>query len=179
VQSTTLYDIAAGTFSNGPTMLAARELHTASAIAGNKVLLAGGRASSGIITNTVALSPLAEIYDPANATTPFVASGFASGTGRFGHSASALIATATGQPDGRILVTGGGVNVLCGQQLAASELFASGAFTTGAAMSAARVRHTATVLKDGRVLVAGGRGTTGSSCGPLSTAEIWNGPASP
>ena len=55
LQTTTLYDIATGTFANGPTMLAPRELHTASAIANGKVLLAGGRASTGIITNTVAV----------------------------------------------------------------------------------------------------------------------------
>jgi choice-of-anchor C domain-containing protein len=178
LQTTTIYDIGTGTFSNGPTMLAPRELHTASAIANGKVLLAGGRASTGIFTNTVQLSPLAEVYDPSNATTPFAASTFASGTGRFGHSASALIA-ANGQPDGRVLVAGGAINVLCGQQLAATELYSSGAFTVGSALAAARVRHTATVLKDGRVLIAGGRGATGSTCRPLNTAEIWNGPPSP
>lgn len=178
LQTTTIYDIGTGTFSNGPTMLSPREWHTASAIANGKVLLAGGRASTGIITNTVVLSPLAEIYDPSNATTPFAGSTFASGTGRFGHSATPLIA-ANGQPDGRVLVTGGGINVLCGQQLAASELYGSGALTVGSPMAAARVRHAATVLKDGRVLVTGGRGATGSRCGPLNTAEIWNGPPSP
>jgi large repetitive protein len=179
LQTTTIYDIATGSFASGPTMLSPRELHTASVIANGKVLLAGGRASTGVIANTVALTPLAEIYDPSNATTPFAAAAFASGTGRFGHSASALIAAANGQPDGRVFVAGGGVSVLCGQQLATSELYASGAFTSGGTMAAARVRHTATVLKDGRVLVAGGRGATGNNCGPLNTAEIWNAPPAP
>ena len=178
LQTTTIYDIATGSFSGGPTMLSPRELHTASAIANGKVLLAGGRASTGIITNTVALAPLAEIYDPSNPTTPFAAAAFASGTGRFGHSASALVA-ANGQPDGRVFAAGGGLNVLCGQQLATTELYASGAFARGGTMNAARVRHSATVLKDGRVLVAGGRGTTGNNCGPLNTVEIWSAPPAP
>jgi hypothetical protein len=97
LQTTTIYDINTATFANGPTMLAPRELHTATAVASGKVLLAGGRASTGILTNTVALNPLAELYDPGNATTPFAPATFASGSGRFGHSAAALLA-ANGQP---------------------------------------------------------------------------------
>ncbi len=176
LQTTRLYDIGSGTFSLGPTMLAPRELHTASAIANNKVLLAGGLAGT-LTTSTVALNVLAEIFDPSNTGQPFTGASFVSGTGRYGHTASALLG-ASG-PDGRVLVAGGAVNILCGKQLAASELFSSGTFATGAAMSAARVHHTATVLKDGRVLVAGGWGSIGSSCGPLNTAEIWTGPRSP
>ena len=179
LQTTTIYDIGIGKFSDGPTMLAPRQLHTASAIPSSptvpngKVLLAGGTGGSN---NTVAISPLAEIYDPTNLTMPFVSAGFKSNTGRFSHSASAL-GTANA-PDGRVLIAGGSVGIACGQVLAASELYTLG-FASGAAMTAARVSHTATVLKDGRVLIAGGIGVAGSTCAPLNTTEIWNAPPSP
>ena len=177
LQTTTIYDIATGTFSSGPTMFAPRERHSAAVLANGNILLAGGRSKSGN-SYTVALNALAEIYNPLNATTPFVAAPFASGTGRYSHSASPLLGT-NGQPDGRVLIVGGAVGSSCGQQLATSELFVTPAFATGAAMVAGRLAHTATVLKDGRVLVTGGRGATGSTCGTLNTAEIWNGPPSP
>ena len=178
LQTTTIYDIGTGSFVSGPTMLAARERHAASAIANGKVLLGGGRARTGN-NYRVDLGALAEIYDPNNATTPFVAVPFASGSGRYSHSASALIG-ANGQPDGRVLITGGTISTVCGQQLATSELFTTAAFSSGAPMIEGRYDHTATVLKDGRVLVAGGRGTTvPGTCGPLDSAEIWTGPSSP
>ena len=60
LQTTTIYDIGTGSFSSGPTMLARRELHTATAIANGKVLLAGGAAKSGS-SYTVALNALTEI----------------------------------------------------------------------------------------------------------------------
>jgi hypothetical protein len=167
LQTTTLYDVATGTFSNGPTMLAPRQLHTASTLPNGKVLLAGG---SGGSNNTVALNPLAEIYDPANASRPFAPVAFASGTGRFGHTASVL--GAAGVPDGRVLVAGGAAGLACGQHLATSELYA-GSFSAGTALAASRVSHTATVLKDGRVLITGGFGST---CATLSSTEIWNAP---
>jgi hypothetical protein len=106
LQSTTLYDIGAGYVLQRPQRCwAPRELHTATVIADGKVLLSGGTRRSGS-TFSVALTPLAEIYDPANAATPFAAASFASGTGRYGHGATALNG-ASGLPDGRVLVTGG------------------------------------------------------------------------
>jgi hypothetical protein len=62
--------------------------------------------------------------------------------------------TATLLPDGRILVTGGGIETYT----ATAELFdpATGRWTPAAPMHEARSFHTATRLPDGRVLVAGG-----------------------
>jgi hypothetical protein len=68
-------------------MLSKREHHTATLLPNGKVLLAGGRIESGK-NYVLALSPLAEIYDPANATTPFAGVPFASGTGRYAHGAT-------------------------------------------------------------------------------------------
>ena len=175
-QTTTIYDIATAKFSSGPTMLSKREHHTATLLPNGKVLLAGGRIESGK-NYVLALSPLAEIYDPANATTPFAGVPFASGTGRYAHGATALIG-ATGLPDGRVLVTGGTNVTTCGQT-GTSELFAVNAFTAGASLVASRSDHAAAVLKDGRVLITGGTGVVGAGCGPLNSAEIWNGAPSP
>ena len=100
--------------------------------------------------------------------------------------------TATLLKDGRVLVVGGdawvppGRGRYCQQPvpqpgappcqghynpLASTELFdpASGSFTGGILMSVPRVFHTATLLQDGKVLVAGGKNTT-----PYDTAEIFD-----
>ena len=62
---------------------------------------------------------------------------------------------------------------------AGSELFAVSAFTGGASLVASRSDHAAAVLKDGRVLITGGTGVVGAGCGPLNSAEIWNGAPPP
>jgi hypothetical protein len=173
LQSTTIYDIATGTFTTGPTMLAPRERHTAAQISadGTKILLAGGRNK---LSNsyTTALNTLAEIYDPS-ATLPFTALPLVAA--RFGHTGIALPAANGVTPSGRVFVAGGASAATCGQELASSELFATNAFTAGSPMAAARSGHTATTLKDGRVLVAGG--AAGSTCASLQSAEIWSAPA--
>src|SRR5579859_2579529 len=63
--------------------------------------------------------------------------------------------------------------VVVGLALASSFLAAEdlpGAFTATAAMVAARSQHTATLLTDGRVLITGGRGTTGTA---VESAELY------
>lgn len=76
--------------------------------------------------------------------------------------------------DGRVLVVGG----YGGQYMYASSAIASAevwdprteAFTPTGSMSSARVGHAATLLADGRVLVTGGSGPTGTS----RAAEVWD-----
>ena len=71
--------------------------------------------------------------------------------------------TATLLPDGTVLVTGGdGGMTEAGEtiNLASTELYdpASGTWTAAASMELARRWHSATLLPDGAVLVAGGAG---------------------
>ncbi len=67
--------------------------------------------------------------------------------------------TATPLPDGRVLVAGGFAGSSGeGAPYASTEIFdpAAGTFTSGPSMREARSGHTATVLRDGRVLIVGG-----------------------
>jgi hypothetical protein len=100
------------------------------------------------------------------------------GTAREGHTATLL-------PDGKVLVAGG-VDItsdnLNGTLLASAELYdpSSGTWSATGNMGTAREGHTATLLPDGTVLVAGGVGNglmAGGSRAFLTSAELYD-PAS-
>ena len=83
--------------------------------------------------------------------------------------------TATALPDGRVLVAGGCTTDGCGgsQRAAQAELYVPDrrGFVTGPMMSTPRMGHTATALRDGRVLLVGGWPSERSR--PLRTAELF------
>src|ERR1035437_1167894 len=77
--------------------------------------------------------------------------------------------------DGRVLIVGGGLNVTDGdiQDAHVSAEFydpASGTFKATGSMHTARGDHTATLLSDGRVLIAGGSNDSGN----VAQAEIYD-----
>ena len=118
--------------------------HTATRLANGQVLVTGGRESPASV-------PTAVRYDPAaNSSVPTAAMSVA----RQEHTATLLA-------DGRVLVTGGRYTESQSDANTAydsTERYDQGTnrWTAAAALGFARTGHTATLLPDGQVLVAGG-----------------------
>jgi WD40 repeat protein len=151
---------ASGVFTDTGTLADARYEHTATLLPNGKVLVAGGIG----ITSPVLAS--AELYDPASGT--WAATGSLS-TARFYHSATLL-------QNGKVLVAAGVIDESPSGDLASAELYdpASETWAATGSLGTARRLYTATLLLNGKVLVAGGqRGTTAV----LASAELYD-PAS-
>ncbi len=149
-----LFDPATGTFTATGTMSEARSEHTSTLLANGKVLVVGGVPDN-----------VAELYDPATGTfTP--TTGELTVGGRWG-------CTATLLNDGTVLIAGGrdAENVWDGDPLNDAELFnpTTGTFTATGAMTQFRYDHTATLLKNGKVLMTGGFNGQ-----PVADAELFD-----
>jgi N-acetylneuraminic acid mutarotase len=154
--SAELYDPSTGTFTQTGSMAVGRFLHTATQLQNGKVLIVGGVLSSA--SDPVAT---AEVYDPA--TGIFTMTG-AMATAREQHTATLLA-------DGRVLIVGGTTSPGTGdlQGTATVEVYdpSTGSFSVTGSMAEARTFHTATLLPNGKVLVAGGGDEN-------STAEVYD-----
>jgi hypothetical protein len=145
--SAELYDPATGRWAATGSMPTARFQHTATLLPDGTVLVAGGYIGGGDVCCDATSS--AELYDPS--TGEWTATGEMAGT-RTHHRATPL-------PDGRVLVVGGVVGGDDGGGvLSSAELYdpISGQWTSTGSMADPRFAFTATVLGDGKVLVAGG-----------------------
>jgi hypothetical protein len=153
------FEYAVGSWTATGSLNVARTVHTMTLLEGGKVLVAGGRA-----TGTLASLASAELYDPKSGT--WSPTGALDGS-RFGHSATLLDGPACQSSPrpaycGKVLVAGGytGASSANAQPvLSTSELYdpATGTWSAGGALNTRRSLHAATLLNDGRVLVAGGR----------------------
>jgi hypothetical protein len=143
----------------------ARGLHTATLLPDNKVLVAYGSNSN---TNCYLGLSSIEVYDAGTGTfTEIVGE---DGVGIFGHTATLL-------PNGQVLLAGGFVDDAwdCSGSYSSNmtSLYDSvtGVFSQPGNMTTARGGHTATLLMNGKVLVAGGAdqdpGGTGSASAEL------------
>src|SRR5229473_1400842 len=162
LSSAELYDPATSSFSQTGSLNVGRVRGTATLLNGGQVLIAGGEDSSG---NFLAS---AELYDPTAAT--FALTGGLN-TARGDHAATLLT-------NGTVLVEGG---FACDpSNCLASEVNMSpsaetyepvlGSFSVTGSLAIARQVHTATLLLDGTIVVAGG--WSGNNSG-LTSAEVY------
>ncbi len=141
------------------TMSTPRADQMAVALTDGRILIAGGT----INANVGGVTSSAEIYDPNNRA--FAPTGSMT-VAREG-------ATATLLNDGHVLFAGGVQNIGFRSQLSSAEIYdpVAGTFTATGSMRTPREGHTATLLRDGRVLVAGG---SDNGTHTLNSAEIYD-----
>jgi hypothetical protein len=164
LDSVEVYDPSAKSFSSQSVFLkAARSGHAAAILADGRLLLTGGEdAFQNVISS-------AEIYDPATGvfslTGPLVQA-------RHGHTATLLA-------DGNLLIVGGYSDSTGAQNgnnlVSTAEIYnpVSGAFSLTSSPNVARAYHTATLLPNGDVLIAGGV-TAAQSQSPTSSVEVYD-----
>ena len=164
LSSAEIYSPASGT--SAPTvtgMTQPRDQHTSTLLPNGRVLIAGGYTTNGVVSDATMGS---EIYYP---DTKFFIPTSSMSIPRFGHTATML-------SDGTVMVVGG--LTTGGVVTGSAEIYRS----TTSAWENSYINqnlpplraHTATLLKDGRLLVVGGT----NSGGPLNTVYAYN-PAAP
>jgi multimeric flavodoxin WrbA len=148
--SAELYNPATGTFTPTGSLKTARLYHTATLLNNGRVLIVGGNAENGNILAS------AELYNPATGT--FTPTGSLN-TARELHTATMIQGAMI---NGMVLIAGGQGS---GGALASAELYnpTTGTFAATGSLNTARLYHTATLLNNGTVLIAGGYDGNGNT----------------
>lgn len=142
LSSAELFDPASGSWTIANSMSTPRQSHTATLLQNGNVLVIGGANSTGAISD-------AELYDPSSGTWITISNKMS--TPRVGHTATLL-------NDGMVLVAGGSAESSASTALASAELYnpAGRTWQITAPLNVPREGHTATLLSNGTVLMAGG-----------------------
>jgi N-acetylneuraminic acid mutarotase len=175
--ATDLYNPTTGLWSPTAAMATARDSHTATLLGDGTVLAVGGRNLDCANCGPIPVLSSAERY---NAASNAWASGGSMANPRYQHTASLL-------GNGTVLVAGGSNAIIdscsCTTFLSAAELYnpTSNTWSSTGSLATGRYGHTATVLSNGKVLVAGGYGgvpnTLQNVVAVQPTAELYD-PAS-
>jgi hypothetical protein len=163
--SAELYDPVPGTFSATGNMTQGRVNHTATLLPDGKVLIVGGCANLTSLDFILPALSSAELYDPVmgnftptGSMTTLRAAGF----------------TATLLPNGKVLIVGGTLDPSRGSFVTTdAELYdpLTGNFARTGELNVRREGHTATLLANGKVLIAGG---VDSGDEPIAAAELYD-----
>ncbi len=143
-----------------------RSFFTTTLFSNGKVLAVGGRVHAGPDYFDFKAIAYADLYDPA--TQEWSASGTMA-VSREDHTTVLL-------PNGRVLVAGGTTVDFNGVTVASAELYGPGGgmWSGTGNMLQGRERHTASVLQNGKVLVAGGDSYDGVNADVLTECELYD-----
>lgn len=158
LRSSELFNPTTGTWTASGNLTTARANHFAIRLQNGRVLVVGGTEGTTRLAS-------AEIYDPS--TGVWTATG-SMVTPRHLHTAVLL-------NDGRVLVIGGSGSSGSLDPLSSTELYnpATGQWATAGSMTVARAGHTALLLGNGKILVAGGAAGTFASPQLHASAELY------